>query len=91
MTYDNNELIHYGVKGMRWGVRKQYYKSNSSYTNTKHKTNTLDRVNVSNKSTKTNNSNYTNSNKAKDKRYKIPDKKSNHRLKLEEKYKRRYN
>ena len=26
MTYDNNELIHYGVKGMRWGVRKKYYK-----------------------------------------------------------------
>ena len=94
MQYDhltqnnNNELMHYGVKGMRWGVRKKYYKSNSSYTNTKHKTNTLDRVNVSNKSTKTNKSNYTNSNKAKDKRYKIPDKKSNHRLKLEEKYKK---
>lgn len=27
MTYDNNELVHYGVKGMRWGVRKKYYKS----------------------------------------------------------------
>lgn len=25
VNYYNNELYHYGVKGMKWGVRKKYY------------------------------------------------------------------
>lgn len=26
-SYYTNELVHYGVKGMKWGVRKKYYNS----------------------------------------------------------------
>lgn len=30
-TYESNELYHFGVKGMRWGVRR-YQKDAGSYT-----------------------------------------------------------
>lgn len=35
---ENNELYHYGVQGMKWGVRKSVYKSmNKSQKKAKHK------------------------------------------------------
>lgn len=35
--YDDNYLVHFGVKGMKWGVRKEQYKSADKATRKKYK------------------------------------------------------
>lgn len=73
----NDELIHYGVKGMRWGVRKA--QPTTSATNERKKVVKNDISAVKKTTTKSSKS----SNETK---YKIPETKSKHRLKLEAKY-----
>lgn len=39
--YENNELMHFGVKGMKWGVRKKTYNdSNKNYSDKQRKRDT---------------------------------------------------
>ena len=73
-----NELTHHGIKGQKWGVRRFQNKDGSLTLAGKKR---YDEPNVGrNRNDKVEN------NRKKQKRYKIPENKSLHRLQLEEKY-----
>lgn len=76
-----NELYHYGVKGMRWGVRR--YEDKSGHLTAAGKKRYDDYEYNKKKSKKE----YKAPDNKSKKEYKIPDNKSLHRMKIEEKYK----
>ena len=51
----NDELLHYGVKGMKWGVRKKYYKSYMDTDRTLKKGFALQNISADSKRDVTNN------------------------------------
>lgn len=53
MSYQNNELYHYGVKGMKWGVRRAIRKDQSVRNARARLDNDLDEMNRAARRTKT--------------------------------------
>ena len=83
-----NELTHHGIKGMKWGIRRFQNKDGSltSAGRRRYDEPNIRRKEVVKKAENVNTTVSKGSKPKEPKKYKIPENKSLHRLKLEEKY-----